>query len=222
MRTVARRLAPVRVPYAFLGGAIVPLLLDNPRLIEFRPTKDVDALVQILTKGAYYKLEEKLTQAGFCSLAAESGPICRWQVNECVVDLMPTTTDVLGLSARWFPEALERAILRDLGDGVAALVVTVAAFLATKLDAFQDRGDDDYYASHDLEDVIVVIDGCSRVAEEVAAASDPMRRYIADSMVAFLSNERFRDALPGHFPNDAVAAGRRRIVLNRMAVLSRL
>ena len=39
MRIVARRLEPLNIPFAFLGGAAVCLLVDHPELTEFRPTK---------------------------------------------------------------------------------------------------------------------------------------------------------------------------------------
>jgi predicted nucleotidyltransferase len=222
MRTAVRKLAPMEISYAFLGGAIVPLLLDNPRLTEFRPTKDVDAIVQIVTTADYYQLEDCLTKAGFLNLSATGGPVCRWQVEDCIIDLLPTKTEVLGLTARWFPEALETAVLHDLGEGVSAWVITVPYFLATKLDAFRDRGSGDYYASHDLEDIITVIDGNAGIAEEVASTSFAVRSYIAETTAALLADDAFQDALPGHFPSDPAAATRRRIVLNRMMALSQL
>ena len=41
-------------------------------------------------------------------------------------------------------------------------------FIATKYVAFLDRVAADYYASHDLEDLITVIDGREKIIEEVA------------------------------------------------------
>ena len=46
MRIVARRLEPLNIPFAFLGGAVVCLLVDSPELTEFRPTKDVDVILE--------------------------------------------------------------------------------------------------------------------------------------------------------------------------------
>lgn len=39
-------------------------------------------------------------------------------------------------------------------------------FLATKIEAFKGRGRRDFWASHDLEDLIFVIDGRSTIVEE--------------------------------------------------------
>lgn len=58
-------------------------------------------------------------------------------------------------------------------------VVAPALFVATKLDAFHGRGGGDIVASHDLEDIIAVVDGRPEIVSEVAAASTDVRVYIA-------------------------------------------
>jgi hypothetical protein len=40
MRIVASRLKPLNVPFAFVGGAVMCLLVDHPELTDFRRTKD--------------------------------------------------------------------------------------------------------------------------------------------------------------------------------------
>jgi hypothetical protein len=45
MRIVARRFEPLKLSFAFVGGAVVCVLVDHPELTEFRPTKDVDVIV---------------------------------------------------------------------------------------------------------------------------------------------------------------------------------
>lgn len=44
-------------------------------------------------------------------------------------------------------------------------------FLATKLEAFAGRGEGDFQASHDLEDLVTVLDGRAGLLEEVRGAS---------------------------------------------------
>jgi hypothetical protein len=52
-------------------------------------------------------------------------------------------------------------------------------FLAFKLEAFDGRGKGDYRASHDLEDLVAVIDGRPEVVDEVAGASEALRAFLA-------------------------------------------
>jgi hypothetical protein len=57
-------------------------------------------------------------------------------------------------------------------------VVTAPYFLATKIEAFKGRGRGDFLASHDLEDLIYVIDGRSTIVEEVQTATPLLREYL--------------------------------------------
>jgi len=56
----------------------------------------------------------------------------------------------------------------ELQTGLHIRVVTAPYFLATKLEAFRGRGRDDYANSHDLEDLLTVIDGRETLVQEVA------------------------------------------------------
>jgi hypothetical protein len=73
-----------------------------------------------------------------------------------------------------------------LPDGSAIRLVTPACFLATKLAAFGDRGRRNPMASHDLEDVIAVIDGRREIVADLRAASPDLRAYVADRLSQFL------------------------------------
>jgi hypothetical protein len=77
------------MPFAFLGGAVLGLLVDHPELMEIRPTKDVDVIVEIVTLREFYAMEERLGAGGFQHDTSEGAPICRWIVEGCRVDVMP-------------------------------------------------------------------------------------------------------------------------------------
>lgn len=49
LRAVARLLDEVQLHYAFTGGAVVNLLLDNLDLAPARVTDDVDVIVEIVS-----------------------------------------------------------------------------------------------------------------------------------------------------------------------------
>ena len=103
MRLVTRRMLPLETSFAFVGGAVVPLLVDQPDLTEFRPTKDVDLVTQVVTLAEFYAFEEKLRRAGFRHDHSDGAPLCRWVVDECRVDIMPVDSSYLGMNSRWFP-----------------------------------------------------------------------------------------------------------------------
>ena len=93
--------------------------------------------------------------------------------------------------------------------------------MATKLEAFKGRGGRDYFASHDLEDVISVIDGRPELLEEVRATSDDLRAYLAREFDSLLRDSRFIDALPGHLPPDTASQSRIPMLMNRIEDLAR-
>jgi len=50
MRAVAERLDALGLDYAFLGGAVVGLLLDHPELSAVRATADVDVVIEAISQ----------------------------------------------------------------------------------------------------------------------------------------------------------------------------
>ena len=49
MLAVADRLDSLGLDYAFVGGSIVNLLLDDPAFSPARPTDDVDVILETIT-----------------------------------------------------------------------------------------------------------------------------------------------------------------------------
>jgi hypothetical protein len=80
--------------------------------------------------------------------------------------------------------------------------VSPVAFLATKYVAFLERGRRDYYASHDLEDLITVIDGREEIVQEVQDAPGELRTYVIGAIRELLAVPTFAESLPGHLPSD--------------------
>jgi predicted nucleotidyltransferase len=201
LRAVADRLDELGLDYAFVGGAIVNLLLDDPAFAPVRPTDDVDVILGLVTAQRYSEIEERLRRIGFAHDTREGAPLCRWTLGKLVVDIMPVDGARLGLNTAWFAEALASATVREFSHTRLKLVSPVA-FLATKLTAFADRGRGDYRGSHDLEDLIAVIDGRNAIVAEVQAAPATLRDYLRDSIRGLMADARFDEALSGHLPAD--------------------
>jgi hypothetical protein len=70
--------------------------------------------------------------------------------------------------------------------------------------------------SHDLEDIVTVIDGRSEIVEDVHRAPADLQKYLSEEFRALLSNRGFREALPGHLLPDAASQQRMSLVVNRM------
>ncbi len=120
-----------------------------------------------------------------------------------------------GLNTAWFKEALATVMVREFAHTRLRLISPVA-FLATKFAAFSDRGDGDYYGSHDLEDFITVIDGRENIVAEVSRATPTLlRNYVIESVRRLMAAPRFHEALPGPLLPDR-ASQQRLPALRRM------
>ena len=194
--SVVRLLAPVLDKLVFVGGCTTGLFITDPAASGIRPTKDVDAIVDVTSYAKYTALSERLRTLGLVEDTTPGAPLCRWRRDDLIVDVMPTDATVLGFSNRWYPAAIETAQTFHIA-GHDVRVVTPALFIATKLEAFHGRGGDDVVASHDLEDIISVVDGRSEIVDDVAAAVDDVRAYIGAEIRALLDNRDFTEALAG-------------------------
>jgi len=199
MKPVAERLDGLGLEYAFLGGSVVGLLLDHPSLSPIRVTDDVDVVIEVVSQPRYSRIEEKLRSLGFEHDTRDGAPRCRWRLGHLTVDIMPVDGDFLGLNTAWFREALAAATWQSVTGG-RLRVISAAGSLATKYAAFMDRGDQGYYASHDLEDLIAVVDEREGIVHDVPTSDPALRAYVSSAIAALLSSDDFSDALPGHFP----------------------
>jgi hypothetical protein len=81
-------------------------------------------------------------------------------------------------------------------------------YAATKLEAFYGRGGGDYLFSHDMGDIISVIDGRASLLHECQVSLAPLREYLAAQFQHLLTDRSFVDALPGHLPPDGASQAR--------------
>jgi hypothetical protein len=112
-------------------------------------------------------------------------------------DLMPTDPAILGFSNRWYPEAVKTATHVRLSDRIPIRVISAPSFVATKLEAFVSRGGSDILSSHDLEDILNVIDGRPSIIDEMTAATDALQKYVGEQFTSLLSRSDIENYLPG-------------------------
>jgi predicted nucleotidyltransferase len=200
--TVARRLGNLREKVVFVGGCATGLFITDPAMPEVRVTKDVDVIIDIATRMEYSRLETDLRSKGFRNDISEDAPLCRWLVNGIKVDVMPTQEDILGFSNHWYLPAIENANYVQLEKEIVIKLVTPPYFLATKIEAFKGRGKGDYMASHDMEDIITVLDGRREIVDEIKSSSGELKTFLSRTFRIFLADENFLDAIPGQLLPD--------------------
>jgi len=194
---VAEALGDLRERLVFVGGCATALLLTDPAAPPVRVTHDVDAVVASVSLPEYHRLGDELRARGFTQTLVGGEPPYRWTFAGMKLDVMPTFEMVLGFSNRWYEAAMEVAVSAQLRQGLRIRLVTAPYFVATKLEAFEDRGRGDYLESHDLEDVLSVMDGRPEIVDEIAKAELQPRGYIAAVCARLVADEGFINALPG-------------------------
>lgn len=205
---VARALGDLRESLVFVGGCSTGVLVTTIRAQTIRPTDDVDMVVQATTAREYHVIEALLGERGFVHDMSADAPICRWRYEGIAVDLMPSEKSVLGFANRWYPLAISSAQWVKLEDDLAIRLIAAPVFIATKFEAFHDRGKGNFLMSHDLEDIITVVDGRVSLIEEVKHAANDLREALALNFRKLLAEDDFLDALSGHLPGDVASQAR--------------
>lgn len=218
---VARRLEPLLDRLIFLGGCTTALFITDEAAPDVRVTHDVDVIVEVLSRNEYWQLEERLRELG-CTQEIDEEVTCRWKLDGITLDVMPTDESILGFSNRWYSDAINYAETVSLNEDLAIRLVTPAHFIATKLEAFFGRGNDDYWGSHDLEDIVTVIDGRAEILAELSVIDAELKEYIAETISGLIAAEGFREALSGHLPPDRASQERLPLLWQRLVAVAAL
>lgn len=182
----------------------------------------MDVISELTSIIEYHLFAGRLRERGFREDQEADAVIGRWRAPGVVLDVMPTNTAVFGFGNDWYQPALDTAESVDLPSWARIRVVTGPCFLATKLAAFDGRGNGDYMASHDMEDIVAVLDGRPELGDEIAGSEDSLRLHLAERFTALLDERDFMDALAGHLPGDPGSQARLPALTQRIEAIARL
>jgi len=201
LEAVALSLGDLLPKVTFVGGSTTVLLVDEAAHFGVRKTDDVDVIVDLATLVEYHKFGKALRELGFRE--DSDGPICRWIIDgdmgSVKLDVMPTDEKILGFSNRWYESAINEANEISLPSGIVIRVVSPAYFVATKFEAFAGRGKGNFF-SHDLEDIIFVMENNNRLLFELMDSPEELKCYFSNQAILLL-NDAFLNVLPGLLNN---------------------
>lgn len=187
--TVARALGPELLQeVAFVGGCTTGLLLTDDFSRELvRYTDDVDLIINVVGYPGWTRFQERLRKRGFRE-AIDEEVNCRMRLGELKVDFMPDDEKILGFSNRWYAEGFAAAQPHQLTDDLTIRLLTPSYFVATKLEAYLGRGNNDPQGSHDMEDLLALIDGRDEIVEEITATDQDLKSYLANQIGLLLEH----------------------------------
>jgi len=203
----------------FVGGCTTGLLITDSMTQEaIRYTEDVDLITHVMGYPQWATFQEQLKEKGF-TINPEDDVICRMRLGDIKVDFMPDDERILGFSNRWYHDALEQSRGTTLSDGSCIRLISPCHFVATKLEAYLGRGNDDPLSSHDIEDILNLVDGRTELLQEMTQASTTLKTYIAETIGELLSHSDFDYAIQATSNNNPE---REAIIVERLEALAQI
>jgi predicted nucleotidyltransferase len=125
----------------FVGASVMSLYVTQSGSSYVRQTFDVDVVLHMASKLNAESIRRLLITRGF-KQSSEDSVICRFRLNDIIVDVLSTVENGWIPSNRWFLPGLEHAIEVDC-EGTRIKILSLPYFIAAKWDAFQSRGGGD-------------------------------------------------------------------------------
>jgi hypothetical protein len=192
---VAEALKEIKDQMVFVGGAVVSLYTDDPAADEIRPTKDIDLTLNILSLSHWKEVQEKLGKLGFYP-DPFGHSICSYKYKDISVDIMSTEDGPLGPANRWYKMGFDNLWTAKAKDQEIK-ILSAPCFLATKFEAFSNRGSD-YRTSHDIEDIIYVLDNRIEIVEEIQKDDHRIANFIKEFLQTIIHKAIMQDVLIAH------------------------
>lgn len=194
---VAQGLEELRDKMVFIGGAVVSLYTDDTAADEIRPTTDIDMTINLANYSEWAQMQERLAELSFYP-DPQGQSICSYKYKEIAIDIMPADDSSIGVSNTWYKPGFKKLQKIELPEEVSINILPPPYFLATKLEAFKDRGKNDFYGSHDYEDIIYFLDNRTVIVDEILAADDDVKEFIKQELTAIKNHPQAEEILAMH------------------------
>lgn len=212
-RVVAEHLADLNDEVIYVGGSVVSLYVNDPAAEEARYTEDIDLTFEVLTITDLEALRIKLVERGF-KQSHHDEVICRFRLNDIKVDVMSTNSVGWAPSNPWFKKGFKKSCEIEVND-LRIKILTLPYFLCTKFAAFEDRGSKDPYSSHDLEDIIYILNNTTGIEREIDLSDNQVKTYLKNQLALLLNHKDMPSIIECHLPYNQ-SAERLAIVLKRI------
>ncbi|RYM35946.1 hypothetical protein ERX46_02830 [Brumimicrobium glaciale] len=170
----------------FVGGSVVSEYIDDPSALDIRPTADIDIVIQLLSLSELETIREYLAKRDVYA-DQESSVICRFKYEDIKIDVMSTKNVGWAPGNEWYEKGLKQAITKSI-EGIEIKLLPVEFFIASKISAYKDRGEDPRY-DKDFNDIIYILDYRSTIIEDIKHADEKVIEYIIPFLKILVKKE---------------------------------
>jgi predicted nucleotidyltransferase len=192
---VAEALKHIKHDMVFVGGAVVSLYTDDPAADEIRPTQDIDMTINIVNLSHWKHIQEQLGVLGFHP-DPFGHAICSYRFKDIPVDIMAAEDGPFGPSNRWYKIGFNN-IWTANAKNQEIKILSAPCYLATKFEAFNNRGSD-YRTSHDMEDIIYVLDNRIGIVEDIKNDNAIIAHFIKEQLQNIIHKGMMQEVLVAH------------------------
>ena len=192
---VANALGDLNNSIVFVGGAVVSVYADDDSADEVRPTQDIDLTLKLFDINQQ-DLDKQLAEKGFHP-DIHGHAICSYKYKDIAVDIMASTDTMRGPTNRWYAigfDSLQEVTIQ----GATIQILSAPCYLATKFEAFNHRGQDDYRTSHDFEDIIYVLDNRTIIVEEIKQSDYKIKEFLCAELGKVINSSYSEEILSAH------------------------
>jgi len=192
---IANALGDLNESIVFVGGAVVSVYSDDDAADEVRPTQDIDLTLKLFDINQQ-DLDKQLAERGFHP-DIHGHAICSYKYKDIAVDVMASIDSMRGPTNRWYAigfDSLEEVTIK----GETIQILSAPCYLATKFEAYNHRGEDDYRTSHDFEDIIYVLDNRTTIVEEIKQSNDKVKKFLREELTKVLKSSYSEEILSAH------------------------
>lgn len=195
IKRVALALGDLNDVVIYVGGATVSLYINDPAADDVRPTKDIDIGLKILSIPQLEEIREQLNEKGF-SQSADLDVICRFKLDDILVDVMSTKAVGWAPANPWFAKGFDKREKVNIDD-ISIQIMPLPYFLASKFSAFKDRGGNDPRQSKDLEDITYILNNRTDWHEVIEDSGKEVKDFLKMQFQEISKSAGIQEAMRG-------------------------
>ena len=215
---IALALGEINDEVIYVGGAVISLYVTDETAEQPRPTMDIDISVQISSYSQMDQFRERLARKNIYPAPSETVTY-RFIHEDILIDFIPFEETWLGPTNRWLKPGFKEAYPVTIGKATIK-ILPISYFLATKWEAFKNRGDDPRM-SHDFEDIIYILDNNSSILDDIASTDQDVQLFLKEMSKEILSHSSLNEIIECHL-NPFEANERREFVIKILKQIEEL